>query len=111
MAMFNLDSPDQGVAAQMSLNMREFKYGDNYKQAVADGINPIVQTFSLTWSNRPQSTINAIDDFLRSQLGAWFYWTTPRGELLKFTCKQWVPNTMISTCSSLTATFEQSFEP
>lgn len=110
MATFDIDSPDQSLPVQMAVKVREFQYGDGYTQSVADGINNLTQEFNVAFSNRSQATIQAIDDFLRGQVGAWFFWTTPRGETLRFKCFTWVPNYETAPNCSLTAKFMQTFE-
>lgn len=111
MPTFNIASADPGLADTKKVNMRSFQYGDGYSQEVADGINNVSSTFSLNFTNRTQVTIQAIDDFLIAQAGAPFTWVTPRGATIRVKCKQWTPNYQITTSCSLTATFNQTFEP
>jgi phage-related protein len=111
MTTFNIASPDQGVTPTTQVNMRSFQFGDGYTQEVADGINFVSSVYNVAFTNRPQATIQSIDDFLIAQAGAPFTWVTPRGTTIRVKCKQWSANYQVSTACSLTATFTQTFEP
>jgi phage-related protein len=86
------------------------KFGDGYEQRVADGINSIIEDWSLSFTLRTKAEINAIDAFLRARKGVEnFDWTTPAGQLKKFVCRKWSVSYFHDGNASLSATFEQDF--
>lgn len=112
MATYTHAAPDAGALREVTARTRAIKFGDGYEQRTPDGLNNVVEKWSLSWTVRTKATIDAIDDFLASQAGSlWFYWTTPRGQTKKFKCPTWTPVYNNDSDCSMTAVFEQVFEP
>lgn len=91
---------------------RSAQFDDGYQQRVADGINNISSVFNLQWIG-DETKIRAILAFLRARAGAEsFFWTPPlwddAGLFYSETWSEPVPN---GTQYTITATFQQTFQP
>ena len=106
-------TPDFGAEQDNKPNVSRIKFGDGYEQRAAFGMNTNPQVWNLQFSNRDISEITAIDDFLRARGGVEsFDWTPPRAsDPLKFVCMDWSRGLVSAAYDSLSATFEQVFEP
>lgn len=103
--------PDQGAAVEDNCVVVEAKFGDGYVQRAAPGLNSVQQIWTLSFTLRQVSEVNAIYSFLKACKGvSYFVWTTPFGETLKFTCKKFSRTANYSTNAALSATFEQVFD-
>jgi len=58
--------PDKGLGRQSQPRVRIAKFGDGYEQRIADGLNPIQETFNLTFNNREAAEIDDIIGYLAS---------------------------------------------
>jgi phage-related protein len=87
------------------------KFGDGYEQRAGDGINTIVQRWSVTFI-RAYAEIDTIIGLFRGWDGRTpFLWTPPRGSgALQFICKKWSRG-FGRKADTLEATFEQNFDP
>jgi phage-related protein len=93
--------------------VNNIKFGDGYEQRVRHGINTNPQVWELSFANRDASEATAIDNFLDSMGGVTaFDWTPPGGNVaLKFKCQSWNKVPGNGNMYSITATFEQVFDP
>lgn len=70
--------PDRSLSQSAKTSVRVAKFGDGYQQRVADGLNSVGASFSLTFSNRTKEDIDDITSFFESQQGvASFIFTYP----------------------------------
>jgi phage-related protein len=110
--VFNVAAPDAGATKSVEPRVLAIKFGDGYSQEMADGINNIVETWSISFSNRTRTVIQAVDDMFESLGGhSPFQWTTPEGKTKKFKCPKWSPSYNHDTDCSLSATFVQHYGP
>lgn len=58
--------PDKGLGRQSQPRVRVAKFGDGYEQRIADGINPIQETFNVTFNNRTEAEIDDITGYFAS---------------------------------------------
>lgn len=89
------------------------KFGDGYEQRQAFGINNVKKMWSLTFSYRENSEADAIEAFLvaRNAVES-FTWTEPYGSTAElWVCREWTRTIEKATRSTITATFEQVFDP
>ena len=101
--------PSFGASSQNTPRIRSLKFGDGYEQRYGDGLNPILQTWNLSFNNRPVSDIDAIEAFLVGRGGVKnFLWTPPRQSTAKrFICKEWQRAITAGGIDTITAMFEQ----
>lgn len=101
-----------GASGTESYRVLTAQFGDGYKQQAADGINNVIQTWSLTFKSTSLATIQAIRGFLKAKGGyKKFYWTPPLGEQGLYTVAQLGILAEVGSDYTLTATFEEAFVP
>jgi phage-related protein len=104
--------PDFSARRETRPRVRSVRFGDGYEQRSIDGINSQPFTWSLTFNNRSDSEANAIESFLQAQAGiASFDWTPPSGDDAKWICRGWERTMVRFDLNTITAKFEQVFEP
>lgn len=106
-------TPDFGAAQNSEPTVSQVKFGDGYEARVANGINPSLRNWPLSFVKRDVSEIDAIEAFLASA-GAVssFDWTPPRAlSSVKVVCRKWSRSFDNAQMDSLSATFEEVAEP
>jgi len=104
---------DFGAAKSSRPTVTTIKFGDGYEQRTAYGLNSNPRKWNLRFSNRSVSDIDDIEEFLNAR-GATesFDWTGMRGdESVVVVCREWSRTTDHANSDTLTATFEEVFEP
>lgn len=92
--------------------IRTVKFGDNYEQRLAYGLNTQPKTWQLNFSNRTDTERNNILTFLRARGGAEsFDWTDPNGYAGKWVCNEWQTSQVSCNFNNITASFREVFEP
>lgn len=113
MAVFDwVESPSTSSSPKPIVKSTMF--GDGYSQDAPDGLNPLRQVWNVVFDSIDQSTADDIEAFLLVGMGTTrFDWTPPRQSVaLKFKCTSY--NRTIGNeidVDTITATFEQVFEP
>jgi phage-related protein len=104
--------PDYGANVDKQPKTRVVQFGDGYMQRQAESVNTMPENWSLSFSNRDLTEINAIEAFLTSAAGVDnFDWVPPRQAVAKkFICRKWTRNITVSNLDTITATFEQVYE-
>lgn len=103
------DYPPQAVRAPATNNA---KFGDGYEQRAENGINSLPEIWDLAFNNRDLADANAIDTFFKDRKGVtYFEWTTPTGVSGKFICRTWNYTLVNAILATVTARFEQVFDP
>jgi phage-related protein len=108
--------PDKGLGRQSTPRVRVAKFGDGYEQRIADGINPIQETFNISFNNRTKEEIDDITGYLGSLGGvSSFSFTIPddnaAGELtVKVVCDSYNQNYQYGDFYSANATFRRVYE-
>lgn len=106
-------TPEFGSSKSSKPTVTVVKFGDGYEARQSDIINSNPKSWSLDFKSRDVSEIDAIEDFLdaRGAVEA-FDWTPPRASVsVRVVCRQWDRTIDHSATDSLTATFEQVFDP
>ena len=100
--------PDYGAKRTIKPRILQAKFGDGYSQDTRDGVNNLLEVWKLSFTRRTAAEVTAIDTFLMSAAGtSQFVWTTPRGVMFNFKCREWETDDSIPSDSSLLCTFEQ----
>jgi phage-related protein len=90
---------------------RSAQFGDGYKQLAQDGLNSSSQRWPLTFGGQ-EDEIEPIVSFLRRHAGAKsFLWRPPLGVQSLWTCAGFNTTPHVDGLYTVTATFEQSFQP
>lgn len=107
-------------------NLDKLQFGDGYEQVALAGINPVQDSFELTFSKKRRALAVAMDRFFRGEPegsiynrnpSEWFWWipTYPLAILgsqpIKVRCENWKVVPVSWDSVNVTATFTQSFEP
>lgn len=104
--------PSYPAQAVREPKTRNAKYGDGYEMRQEEGINSLAEVWDLQFMNRDTTEGDAIDTFLITQKGGIpFDWTTPKGVAGTFICRNWTYNKDKGNLISITARFEQVFDP
>jgi len=106
-------TPDFGAQAAYKPRVRVTKFGDGYEQRVGDGINIRPASWPLKFAMRDDTERTGILAFLEARNGVEaFDWTPPfGGSAIRAVCRNWEWTPEKANLSTITATFEQVFEP
>ena len=106
-------SPQKGFTNSRAPNVAVVKLGDGYEQRQVKGINPLMDSYSLTFIGVDglrgrENTAKQAESFLKARLAVEsFYWTpSDTGVQALFVCRSWTLKTT-GGYSELSATFEQ----
>lgn len=91
-------------------SVRRAQFGDGYTQSSADGINPNRRSWSLGFTGVRTRTMEIIS-FLDSHVGKSFLWDSPLYGVNFFYCDTYSINHNGNDVWTLTATFEQTYQP
>jgi phage-related protein len=113
-------TPDKTMSRASKPNVLTARFGDGYEQRVADGINSIQETYSITFNNREKDFIDDVVVFLDSKLGATAFTftlpdtnnTTRTGEKdIKVVCQDYSTSYAYDDYYDLTASLRRVYEP
>jgi phage-related protein len=98
-------------ASQMDMSpaILEAKFGDGYRQRAGNGINTMLEVWSIQANALKDATEAApMEAFLRAQAGVTaFQWATPFGRTALFVCKKWRRVQTSFGMSNISGTFEE----
>jgi len=113
MATFPAITPTYGAQKNNRPNVRTIQFGDGYQQRLTYGINQNPKSWSLTWEVS-ETDADTIETFLNNRAAdnASFDWT-PLDEATsyKWICPEWNKSVPYKNRATITATFQQVFEP
>jgi phage-related protein len=113
MATFPAITPTYGAQKNSRPNVRTVQFGDGYQQRLTYGLNQNPKSWSLTWEVS-ETDADTIETFLndRAADNASFDWT-PLDEATsyKWICPEWNKSVPYKNRATITATFQQVFEP
>jgi len=113
MATFPSITPTYGAQKNSKPTIRTTQFGDGYQQRVTFGLNQNPKQWSLTW-NVSETDADTIEAFLdaRAADAASFDWTPiDEGTAYKWVCLEWSKTIPYVNRATITATFQQVFEP
>jgi phage-related protein len=105
---------DKGFSRQTKQRVLIAGFGDGYEQRVLDGINPKVEVFGISISNRTAEEINEIADFFDAYAAKSFIFTiTGRTgeEDITVVCDGYETSYTADAYHSLSAKFRRVYEP
>ena len=110
-------APDRGFTKQTKPSILRAKFGDGYEQRKINGINNMVETYNLSFSNRPNTETDDLEAFFIAQAGvSKFTFTIPdsnegTGEKdIKVDCEEWSKSHTQTAATSLTAKLRRVYE-
>ncbi len=114
--------PSYSTSLDAEYRMNTIQYGNGYKQREPDGLNNEKLVVQVVFQNMRADVIKAVDAFLRGgtnvydrNAAEYFFWQPPAQYgnvgVIKMTCDKWRIDPHSSQVASLSATFEQTFEP
>jgi phage-related protein len=113
MATFPAITPTYGAQKSSRPNVRTVQFGDGYQARLTYGINQNPKSWSLTWEVS-ETDADTIETFLNNRAAdnASFDWT-PLDEATsyKWICPEWNKSVPYKNRATITATFQQVFEP
>jgi len=110
-------APDRGFTKNTKPNILLTKFGDGYEQRKINGINNMIETYNLSFSNRPNTETDDLEAFFIAQAGvSKFTFTIPdsnegTGEKdIKVICEEWDKSHTQTAATSLTAKLRRVYE-
>jgi phage-related protein len=104
-------SPKLGATGSVKFRVLKAQFGDGYAQTAPDGINNRSSSWPLSFTGI-EAKIRPIKDFLDRQAGAKsFLWTPPLGVPGYFKVVEYQCVSQGGRVFTLTATFEETFQP
>lgn len=103
--------PASRVSADETPRILSARFGDGYEQRRPDGINHIVQSWSLAFNCKRVADAQAIRAFLRAHRGVdLFQWAPPDSkEVVLVICRQWSGDAEPGDVRTVSATFERVY--
>lgn len=112
--------PDKGFNRDDTPVLFTAKFGDGYEQRVANGINALDSSFSVSFNSRPKAEIDDIVAFFTSKGGVTaFNWTIPDTNgsengntetTIKVVCSNWSQTWDYDNFYSASGTFKRVYE-
>lgn len=104
--------PDRGFNTETTPRVLTAKFGDGYSQRVADGINSLEQTWTLSFNSRSLTEVTAIESFLVTKGGITrFTWTPPDSSTeYRVICSRWNISYETNISRNISATFERVYD-
>lgn len=112
MATFPSITPTYGTVKSSAPRVRAIQFGSGYEQRVQFGINQNPKSYQLTFEVS-ETDADTIEAFLDARAAVESFDFTPPGESAsgKFVCRQWSKSMPYLNRATVTATFDQVFEP
>ena len=109
--------PDRGLSRKNEPNVIKSQFGDGYQLRIANGINSLGQSLSLSFATRPKADIDDIVAFFETKAGvtAFDYVLADSNagsseETIKVICTDWNQQWQYDDYYTLSATFERVYE-
>lgn len=110
--------PDKTMTRKTSPKRYTANFGDGYSQRIAQGLNPLDETYSVTFKTRPKAEIDDIVAFFDSKQGVTnFSFTIPdtngggNETTIKVICEDYSISYDYDDFYSCTAQFKRVYEP
>ena len=110
--------PDKNFSKKVKPTVLKITFGDGYEQRVAEGLNPLRETFNVSFNNRPKAEIDDIVAFFDNKQGTEkFDYTIPdtnsggSEKTIKVVCEDYTQTYAYDNFYSCSATFRRVYEP
>lgn len=102
-------NPDWGAQRKATPRVNTVEFGENYSQVIGRGINRIPRVLPLTFSNRSDAEVEAIEAFLEARGGAKSFTYAHQGGPIKNyrSVGEWVRTWVEFNRNTLTVTFKE----
>ena len=112
MATFPSINPTYGTTKRSRPSVRAIQFGSGYEQRVQFGINQNRKSYDLTFEVS-ETDADTIEEFLDARAAVESFTFTPPGESdsAEFVCREWSKTIPYLNRATITATFDQVFEP
>ena len=111
-------TPDKSFSKKVKPTILKVQFGDGYEQRVAEGLNPLKETFAISFDNRPKAEIDDIVAFFDNKQGTTaFNYTIPdtnsggSEKTIKVVCEDYSQKYTYDNFYSCSATFRRVYEP
>lgn len=94
-------------------NVSNIKFGDGYTQRLKKGINTMPSMWIVNFQNRSETEATEVFNFFVARGGTEYFEWTPPGQSIakKFVCQKWGRVVHNGGLYSISATFEEVFDP
>jgi phage-related protein len=105
-------NPDIGLSQKNKPRVLRSDFGDGYTQRAGDGLNSVVRTISLSWTDLSDTDADTIDDFFEALTpGEAFDYTLPLATTSqKFTVNEWSRTFGSGVHYNINAEFEKVYD-
>lgn len=93
-----------------TIAMRTAQFGDGYAQEAPQGINPVTESWPLSFEGYT-SEVQPVKDFITAHIGKSFYWTPPLGVQGYYKCKSYSTIPLGGDVVQFNPTLYQSYLP
>ena len=107
-------APSYGASKKSAPKVRVAEFGSGYSQRTTMGINQNLKVWSLTWADIEESASDEIETFLdaRGSDADSFTWPPPNeASSSEYICLKWSKKMDYPGYATITATFQEVFEP
>lgn len=120
MATFTFPSIEAsyGLSKRSNPKIRQAKFGDGYQAFIRFGMNQNPKTWNPIWDNITESQADSIETFLDARASdttgtnTCFNWTPPNESSSSvYICLKWTKKMRYPGYATITATFQEVFEP
>ena len=114
MATFPSIEASYGLSKSSKPTIRQTKFGDGFSNRISFGMNQNPKTWSPVWKNVTEAQADSIELFLdqRASDADSFTWTPPNeASSSEYICLKWSKKMDYPGYATITATFQEVFEP
>ena len=111
-------TPDKGMSRTASPRLYRAAFGDGYEQRIVSGINPLEETYGVSFNNRARAEIDDIVAFFENKKGVTnFSFTYPdtnsagNEATIRVVCENWSTSYTDTSGASCSAKFRRVYEP
>ncbi len=103
--------PSTGSDLDFAVRLIENQFGDGYRQTAPDGLNAVVRTWNLHWTELSIDNAGYLESFLVAHVGRAFLYRLPRDQYPRaWDCKVFRRGQPAGGYDSFSATFVERFD-